>query len=359
MKNALEYDETGGQGKACKTNSEGVCVYQDKEKKKKVKKDEKTGHRHQRRLPGERVHREREEDARGVRHVPEVREGREGPRAAQDRLPPGEAHDGATTSSRRPARCSRRWSSSSTAPSTRRGAPRCSSTSSPSVDQQGPHAGGDPQGVGGPREVGPQDAEDEGLHPPRGRRAQGRHPALLAGIGWKKGMAYRDAGAAGDPNGFRMCAEQFLTVYNEYGDEHEKASTLIYNAASATRPPTCSASRSGGASSCSRSSRQRALPEDAVEPGWQLPGHRDVRQGRRAHGDLRGEVREGQGVARLPAQRLPVPPRPRPERPGQRQPGQVRGPVQEGQPELAAKIFWSKHDILKTDEEKLSTPRST
>jgi tetratricopeptide (TPR) repeat protein len=55
-------------------------------------------------------------------------------------------------------------------------------------------------------------------------------PRLLAGIGWKKGIAHRDAGAAGDPNGFRLCAEQFLALYNEYGDEHEKASTLIFNA---------------------------------------------------------------------------------------------------------------------------------
>ena len=39
MKNYLEYDETGGQSKACKTNSEGVCVYKDKKKKKKPKRD--------------------------------------------------------------------------------------------------------------------------------------------------------------------------------------------------------------------------------------------------------------------------------------------------------------------------------
>ncbi len=37
MKNALEYDETGGQAKGCKTNSEGVCVYREKKKQKKAK----------------------------------------------------------------------------------------------------------------------------------------------------------------------------------------------------------------------------------------------------------------------------------------------------------------------------------
>ncbi|WP_106394561.1 tetratricopeptide repeat protein [Enhygromyxa salina] len=62
-------------------------------------------------------------------------------------------------------------------------------------------------------------------------------PTLLAGIGWKKGMAYRDAGAAyvngeehGDPQGFEKCATQFIDVFNNF-EEHEKASTLLWNAA--------------------------------------------------------------------------------------------------------------------------------
>lgn len=62
-------------------------------------------------------------------------------------------------------------------------------------------------------------------------------PTLLAGIGWKKGMAYRDAGAAyvegkegGDSQGFEMCATQFVEVFNKFED-HPKASTLLWNAA--------------------------------------------------------------------------------------------------------------------------------
>jgi TolA-binding protein len=62
-------------------------------------------------------------------------------------------------------------------------------------------------------------------------------PTLLAGIGWKKGMAYRDAGAAyingepgGDPQGFEKCATQFIQVFNDFED-HEKADTLLWNAA--------------------------------------------------------------------------------------------------------------------------------
>jgi TolA-binding protein len=62
-------------------------------------------------------------------------------------------------------------------------------------------------------------------------------PTLLAGIGWKKGMAYRDAGAAfvngeahGDADGFKKCADQFIAVYNDY-EEHDRADTLLWNAA--------------------------------------------------------------------------------------------------------------------------------
>src|SRR5690606_6252516 len=62
-------------------------------------------------------------------------------------------------------------------------------------------------------------------------------PTLLAGIGWKKGMAYRDAGAAyvngeegGDPQGFEKCASQFIEVFNNFED-HDRAPTLLWNAA--------------------------------------------------------------------------------------------------------------------------------
>jgi TolA-binding protein len=62
-------------------------------------------------------------------------------------------------------------------------------------------------------------------------------PTLLAGIGWKKGMAYRDAGAkfvngeeGGDPQGFEKCASQFIEVFNNFED-HDRAATLLWNAA--------------------------------------------------------------------------------------------------------------------------------
>jgi len=62
-------------------------------------------------------------------------------------------------------------------------------------------------------------------------------PKLLMGIGWRKGEANQQAGAAyvngdpkGDPEGFEKCAAQFIDVYNTYAD-HDKADTLLWNAA--------------------------------------------------------------------------------------------------------------------------------
>ena len=62
-------------------------------------------------------------------------------------------------------------------------------------------------------------------------------PKLLMAIGWRKGQAYQEAGAAyvagepgGDPEGFEKCATQFIDVFNTHAN-HDKADTLLWNAA--------------------------------------------------------------------------------------------------------------------------------
>jgi tetratricopeptide (TPR) repeat protein len=64
MKNALEYDETGGQGKACKTNSEGSASTRRRRRRRRSKKGEKTPPTCLRRTRRVGVHRGREGDAR-------------------------------------------------------------------------------------------------------------------------------------------------------------------------------------------------------------------------------------------------------------------------------------------------------
>jgi len=55
-------------------------------------------------------------------------------------------------------------------------------------------------------------------------------PNLLAGIGWKRGLTYQKQGVAGDPEGFVKCGQQFVQLFNDY-DDHEKADILLFNAA--------------------------------------------------------------------------------------------------------------------------------
>ena len=56
-------------------------------------------------------------------------------------------------------------------------------------------------------------------------------PGLLAGIGWRAGKAYQEAGAAGgDPENFDKCAAKFVEVFNQFED-HDKADVLLWNAA--------------------------------------------------------------------------------------------------------------------------------
>ncbi len=103
MKNALEYDETGGPGEGVQDQLRGHLRLPGKgeEEEGQARREDLDGH--ERRVPRERVHGGREGDARSLRHVPQVREGREGRRAAEDRVPPGQDHDGSTTSSRTPS----------------------------------------------------------------------------------------------------------------------------------------------------------------------------------------------------------------------------------------------------------------
>lgn len=55
-------------------------------------------------------------------------------------------------------------------------------------------------------------------------------PTYLAGIGWKKAEAYQKQGQEGDPDGFRKCAETYTNLYNDF-ETHDRADTLLFNAA--------------------------------------------------------------------------------------------------------------------------------
>jgi TolA-binding protein len=237
MKNALEYDETGGQGKACKTNSEGVCTYKDKKKKKKAKRDKDTKVDTKSEFP-ESDYTDDEKAMLGaydtyVKYVKDPKD-KELPKIMYHRAKLMMIHnkfdeakplleemvtkfDGSTYA----AWCSEmlldlltiKWVDQSQTP-----------------EQQ----------IKSSEDLEHWAKKFQTLKVwthPEAEEIRTAVPTLLAGIGWKKGMAYRDSGAAyvegkpgGDPEGFKKCATQFISVYNDH-EEHDKADTLLWNAA--------------------------------------------------------------------------------------------------------------------------------
>lgn len=237
MKNALEYDETGGKSKACKTNSEGVCVYKDKKKKKRAKRDKDTKMDADTEFP-ETDYTEEESKMLEAYDIytkyVDDKDDEELPKIMYHRAKLAMIHNKFETA--RPLLeelvvkfdgsiyaawssemlldlLTIRWVDTNNTPE---------ETVQASDDLE--------KWCNKFQEMKVwKHAEAEQI-----REAV---PRLLAGIGWKKGMAYREAGVNyvegkpnGDPEGFAKCAQQFVQVFNDFAD-HEKADTLLWNAA--------------------------------------------------------------------------------------------------------------------------------
>ncbi|WAS94702.1 tetratricopeptide repeat protein [Nannocystis punicea] len=354
MKNALEYDETGGQAKSCKTNAEGVCVYKDKEKKKKTKTDENTKGDQSLTYPES----DYSEDEKKMieaydiyqKYVKDPKDP-ELPKIVYHRAKLMMVHnkfqearplleemvvkfDGSIYA----AWCSEmlldiltiRWIDKNLTPEEAIKASDDLETWSKKMQKMKVYT-----------------------HP-EAEELKEAIPRLLAGIGWKKGMTYLEAGRKGDPDGYRKCAEQFIAIYNEYGDAHEKASTLIWNAAECYE-----AAFLLGQSVRFRKILLEKFPnsEHYQKTLSNLAGnYQAIAMYDKAaqHMELYAEkyIKDKQSPDYLRNAYL--------FRLGLGQDEQAsadlskyEGLYRKDNPELAAKIFWSKHDILKTEEEKL------
>lgn len=354
MKNALEYDETGGQAKSCKTNAEGLCVYKEKEKKKKTKADENTKVDQSQSYPES----EYSEDEKKMieaydiyqKYVKDPKDP-ELPKIVYHRAKLMMMHnkfqearplleemvvkfDGSIYA----AWCSEmlldiltiRWIDKNLTPEEAIKASDDLETWSKKMQKMKVYT-----------------------HPEADELKEAI-PRLLAGIGWKKGMTYLEAGRKGDPDGYRKCAEQFVGIYNEYGDAHEKASTLIWNAAECYE-----AAFLLGQSVRFRKILLEKFPnsEHYQKTLSNLAGnYQAIAMYDKAaqHMELYAEkyIKDKQSPDYLRNAYL--------FRLGLGQDEQAsadlskyEGLYRKDNPELAAKIFWSKHDILKTEEEKL------
>jgi TolA-binding protein len=355
MKNALEYDETGGQAKSCKTDSEGVCVYQDKEKKKKVKTNEKTVtdtavaypetdylENEKKMLEAYDTYQKYVKDAKDP-ELPKIVYHRAKLMMMHNKFKEARPlleemvvkFDGTVYA----AWCSEMlldvltigWTSKGNTPEEALKASDDLETWALKMQKMKVYT-----------------------HP-EADELKKAIPTLLAGIGWKKAMNYRDLGAAGDPNGFRMCAEQFLSVYNEYGDEHEKASTLVYNAGECYE-----AAYLLGQSVRWRKFLLEKFPEsphfqttlsnlagnyqaiamyDKAAERMEVYAEKYAKDKEKAPDFLRNAYLFRLGLGQSDQANADL--------------IKYEGLYKKENPELAAKIFWSKSDILKTDEEKL------
>ncbi|MBA3548319.1 MAG: hypothetical protein H0T76_17700 [Nannocystis sp.] len=355
MKNALEYDETGGQAKSCKTDSEGVCVYQDKEKKKKVVKNEKTvtdtamaypeseyAENEKKMLEAYDTYQKYVKDAKDP-ELPKIVYHRAKLMMTHNKFKEARPlleemvvkFDGTVYA----AWCSEMLLDLLT----------INWTSKDNTPEEGIKASDD-------LENWAQKMQKMKVYThPEADELKTAIPRLLAGIGWKKAMTYRDAGAAGDPNGFRMCAEQFLSVYNEYGDDHPKASTLVYNAGECYEAayllgqsvrwrkfllekfPT-SEHYQVTLSNLAGNYQAIAMYDKAAER-METYAEKYAKDKEKAPDFLRNAYLFRLGLGQSDQANADL--------------VKYEGLYKKENPELAAKIFWSKNDILKTDEEKL------
>jgi TolA-binding protein len=240
MKNHLEYDETGGKKKSCKPNSEGVCVYKT-DKKKKPKKNKDTQVDAENDFPESDYTDEEKQMLASydiyTKYV-DKKDDKELPKIMYHRVKLMMEHNKFEEAKPLLMEMITKFDNVKEAQIY---AAWCSAMLVDLLTIRWLDKNNNPMQVIETSEELEEWAnklqEMKIWNHPENASVREAVPTLLAGIGWKKGMAYRDAGAAyvngepgGDPEGFEKCANQFIEVFNNFED-HDKASTLLWNAA--------------------------------------------------------------------------------------------------------------------------------
>ena len=230
MKNALEYDETGGKAKACKVNTEGVCVYKDAKRTKKVaaSKDTKTDAAQQ--YP-ETPYTDDEQAMLMAydiyqKYVKDAKD-QELPKIQYHRVKLMMEHNKFDEAKPILAELVKKFD----------GSVYAAWAAEMLVDVltiQWTDTNATPeQVVARGEELEKWSKELQTMKVWKHKesdRIREAVPTLIAGIGWKKAEAYQEQGRNGDPEGFVKCGEQYVAVWNEFED-HDRADTLLFNAA--------------------------------------------------------------------------------------------------------------------------------
>ncbi|MCA9704336.1 MAG: hypothetical protein KDK70_00645 [Myxococcales bacterium] len=229
MKNHLEYDETGGRGKACKMDTDGTCVYREKEKKKKkVTKDTQTDTATE--FP-ETPYSSEEEQMLGAydiyqkyvkkkndKELPKIQYHRAKLMMEHNKFEEAkpitieliEKFDGTIYAAWASAMLidllTIRWSD-------KNNTPEQTIKASEELEKWA-------LAIQDKKLWSHKESEDV-------REAV---PTLLAGIRWKKAEAYQEQGRQGDREGFVRCGQEYANIYNDYAT-HNRADTLLFNSA--------------------------------------------------------------------------------------------------------------------------------
>jgi TolA-binding protein len=230
MKNALEYDETGGKAKACKVNTEGVCVYKEAGRKKKVtaSKDTKTDTAQQypvtpytddesAMLSAYDIYQKYIKDAKD-QELPKIQYHRVKLMMEHNKFDEAKPilqelvkkFDGSLYAAWAAEMLidllTIQWTDTNATPD--------------QVVQRSDEL----------EKWAKQVQTMKVWKHKESDRIREAVPTLVAGIGWKKAEAYQEQGRNGDPEGFVKCGEQYVEVWNEFED-HDRADTLLFNAA--------------------------------------------------------------------------------------------------------------------------------
>lgn len=356
MKNALEYDETGGKKKACKTNSEGVCVYRDKKvKKKKRDKDTETNTAQEfpesdytddekSMLTAYDVYQKYVKDSKD-KELPKIQYHRAKLMMVHNKFDEAEPvlkeivkkFDGQVYAAWAAEMLIDllviRWTDKDNTP------------------EQTVAASEELEKWATDLQKAKLWKHDESA------RLREAIPGYLAGIGWKKAMAYQEQGKQGDPDGYVKCADTFVEVYNDHED-HDRADTLLFNAARCYE-----AAYLVGKAIKIRTALLEAHPSSQhyqmtlkeLGQNYQAVAYYDDAAERYEQyadkytkDEFTPEALQNAYLFRLGLGN---------EEKAQSNLTKFEGLYRRKDPSTAAKIFWSKHELLDTEEEKLKHAR--
>lgn len=349
MKNAMEYDETGTSVLACTVNTEGICVYTEKKKKRQRSADDETDVANE--YP-ETPYTEAEEEMLRSYDIYEkyVRDpsNKELPKIMYHRGKMMVMHNKFDEAQPVLEELINRFD----------GTTYAAWAAQMLVDSlviKWQDRGADPQSTieaGEAIEVWAEKLQSKKLwQHEESTKLRQMLPTYLAAIGWKKAEAYREKGE------FRRCAETYSDVYNNFAN-HDRGDTLLFNAA------RCYEAAYLIGMAIRRRSDLLQLHPDSDHYQQTLKELGQNYQAIAFYSDSADKLEEY--ASRYPRDeftpealqnaylfRLGL----GEESLAQQDLAQYEDLYRKRNPETAAKIYWSKHDLLDTDEAKLKHAR--